>query len=235
MDTLQGRAIPVYLGNVDLTSPFHRTARATIVHLMLLSWAGEEAWQCKIESKRLQLESIRTYNEVAVLGVQQGDMSPLNVLWNFELDRAVLIDFEYARINKADEVINAAIARQERANKRIKSLGKIKRNQAADGKSVSGLPCSMGENSAYLQSQRKQPFSSTPQLETRAGFETGILAKMKVQYKMNVEKRNFGLFGQVFVARSLQLISVLLGSTLLGVTQTLGLFFLVFLRKTVNW
>lgn len=150
MNTLQGKAIPVYLGNVDLTSPFHLTARAAIVHLMLLSWASEEAWRCEIESKGLRLESIRTYSEVAALGVQQGDMRPPNVLWYFELDRAILIDFECARIDKADEVINAAIARQERANKRIKGLGQIIGNQAANGTSFSGLPCSMGENSAHM-------------------------------------------------------------------------------------
>lgn len=57
MDALQGKAIPVYLGNVDFKSPFWLTTSVAIVHLMLLSWAGEEAWKCGIESKRLQLET----------------------------------------------------------------------------------------------------------------------------------------------------------------------------------
>lgn len=100
MDTIQGKAIPVYLGSTDLISPFHLTTSAAIVYLMLLSWAGEEAWRCDIEPERLRLETIRTDREVAALGVQQGDMRRPNVLWNFELDRAILIDFDIAHINE---------------------------------------------------------------------------------------------------------------------------------------
>lgn len=36
MNTIQGKAIPVYLGSVDLTSAFHLTSRTAIVYLMLL-------------------------------------------------------------------------------------------------------------------------------------------------------------------------------------------------------
>ena len=89
MENIQGKAIPVYLGSIDLTSAFHLTTRTAIVHLMLLLWAGEEAWQRGIESKRLWLETIRTHHEVAALGVQQRDLRPQNVLWNNELDRAI--------------------------------------------------------------------------------------------------------------------------------------------------
>lgn len=128
MDALQGKAIPVYLGNVDFKSPFWLTTSVAIVHLMLLSWAGEEAWKCGIESKRLQLETSRTYNEVAALGVEQRDLRPPNILWNFELDRAILIDFEYACINEADGVIETAIAEQAKAKKKIKRLGRIRGN-----------------------------------------------------------------------------------------------------------
>ena len=130
MDALQGKAIPVYLGNVDLTLPFHLTTSVTIVHLLLLSWAGEEAWRCGIESERLWLETVRTNHEVAALGVQQGDLRDQNVLWNLELDRAILIDFEYAHIDEADEVIEAAIAEQAKAKDKIKALGQISGNQA---------------------------------------------------------------------------------------------------------
>ena len=123
MDTLQGKAIPVYLGSTDLTSPFYLTTSVAIVHLLLLSWAGEEAWRCEIEPERLRLETIRTNGEVAALGVQQGDLRPQNVLWNFELDRAILIDFDVADINEADDLIQTAIAVHARAEKRIKDLG----------------------------------------------------------------------------------------------------------------
>lgn len=125
MNTLQGKAIPVYLGNVDLKSPFRLTTRAINVHLILLSWAGEAAWRCGIESERLWLETERKYHEVAALGVQQGDMRPQNVLWNVELDRAILIDFEFAHIDKSKKVIEKAMSEYAEAMKKIKALGQI--------------------------------------------------------------------------------------------------------------
>lgn len=100
MDSIQGKAIPVYLGSTDLTSPFHLTTSVAIVHLMLLSWAGEEAWRCEINPERIRLETTRTECELAALGVQQGDMRAPNVLWNYELDRAIIIDFDIAEINE---------------------------------------------------------------------------------------------------------------------------------------
>ena len=93
MDTIKDKAIPIYLGSIDLTSHFHLTTRAAIVHLMLLSLAGEESWRFEIVPKRLRLETIRTNREVAALGVQQGDLRGPNVLWNSELDRVIMIDF----------------------------------------------------------------------------------------------------------------------------------------------
>lgn len=58
MDTIQGKAIPVYLGNIDLKSLFTESPS------LISSWAGEEAWQCGIEYHRLHLEQLRTHYEV---------------------------------------------------------------------------------------------------------------------------------------------------------------------------
>lgn len=123
MDAIQGKAIPVYLGSIDLKAALHLTSRVAIVHLMLLSWAGEEAWQCEIKAERLWLETARTNAEVAALGVQQADLRRQNVLWNFELDRALLIDFEYSHIEEAQNVIEAAIAEEATAKEELKLLG----------------------------------------------------------------------------------------------------------------
>lgn len=101
MDTIQGKAIPVYIGNVDLKSPLHLTTRLAIVHFMLLSWAGEETKQCEIESKSLRLETARTIDDILALGVQLGARSCQNILWNFELDRAILTDFGFAPLERA--------------------------------------------------------------------------------------------------------------------------------------
>ena len=131
MKTIQGKAIPVYLGSVDLAAAFHLTTRTAIVHLMLLSWAGEEAWRCGIEPERLWLETLRTHHEVAALGVQQGDLRRPNVLWNYELDRAILIDFEYAHIDEEHDTIELATAGKIEATEQIKVLGQTTGNKAS--------------------------------------------------------------------------------------------------------
>ena len=41
LTTLQGVHVPIYLSSVDLDSPYYYGAGICIVHLMLLSWAGE--------------------------------------------------------------------------------------------------------------------------------------------------------------------------------------------------
>ena len=93
MNNIQGKAIPVYLGSVDLKSAFDLTTRTAIVHLILLSWGAEKAWRCGIEEDRLRLEVIRSYQEVDAQCVQQGDLRPPNILWNTELDCVIMIDF----------------------------------------------------------------------------------------------------------------------------------------------
>lgn len=59
MNAIQGKAIPVYLGSVNLTSAFHLTTRTAIVHLIWLSWGGEEAWRCGIEENRLPRDNTK--------------------------------------------------------------------------------------------------------------------------------------------------------------------------------
>lgn len=131
MEPIQGKAIPVYLGSINLASAFHLTTRTAIVHLMLLSWAGEEVWGCEIKSQRKLYETLRSYYEVAAMGVQQGDLRNPNVLWNYELDRAILIDFEFAIIDERRERIESAIAKKEEVMKKIKILAEKSAKRAS--------------------------------------------------------------------------------------------------------
>lgn len=80
-------------------------------------------YRCGIKSKRLWLKTLQTNHEVAALGVQQGDLRPQNVLWNNELNCAILIDFEYAHVEEAKDKIRSAIAEKAKAKKKIKTLG----------------------------------------------------------------------------------------------------------------
>ena len=43
LNELQGELIPVYLGNISLTCPYFLDVGVRIVHMLLMSWAGEQA------------------------------------------------------------------------------------------------------------------------------------------------------------------------------------------------
>jgi len=96
---LQGTAVPVYLGNIDLTEWYYLDVGVRIRHMLLMSWGGNLAdedesvkgWQ------GLQREIRRTVAEVRKAGVDQIDERPPNILWNGERKRVMLIDFERAK------------------------------------------------------------------------------------------------------------------------------------------
>ena len=96
---LQGAVVPVYLGNIDLAESYNLDFGVEILHILLMSWAGELAdndesvkgWQ------GLQREIRRTVAEVRRAGVDQSDERPPNMLWNKERKRVMLIDFERAK------------------------------------------------------------------------------------------------------------------------------------------
>lgn len=43
LDEVQGELIPVFFGNISLVRPFFLDTGVRIVHMLLLSWAGEQA------------------------------------------------------------------------------------------------------------------------------------------------------------------------------------------------
>jgi hypothetical protein len=74
METIQGKAIPVYLGSIDMARPFYLYSGVMIEHLMLLLWGGEEANRCGLDGDVLKREMKRTTNNVQRLDVDQGDL-----------------------------------------------------------------------------------------------------------------------------------------------------------------
>ena len=91
LEPLQGTAIPVYLGNIDLVDSYPYDFQVEIIHMLLMSWAGEEVFGT-IDWK----EAKTTLDEVAAAGVRQGDEAERNLLWNEEKQRYMQIDFERA-------------------------------------------------------------------------------------------------------------------------------------------
>ncbi|KAL8915698.1 MAG: hypothetical protein Q9172_006749 [Xanthocarpia lactea] len=104
---LQGRAIPVYLGNINLVQKYYLTLGVRIRHMMLLSWGGElsgyndEKKPTDSVGRMIRREAFRTLREIEDEGVDQRDFRPPNLLWNAEVQRVMLIDFERAVIEDA--------------------------------------------------------------------------------------------------------------------------------------
>ena len=96
---LQGHAVPVHLGNIDLAKRYRLDVGVHIVHMLLMSWGGETVG---VDDETAHdrpgfSEKLRcTVAGVARAGIDQADLRMPNVLWNRELDCPMLIDFERA-------------------------------------------------------------------------------------------------------------------------------------------
>ena len=105
LTTLQGVHVPICLGSIDLDSPYYYDARICIVHLMLLSWAGEcldgSKTSTGTDGQRWTSDLVRAVNAIHGAGVLHRDIRIPNLLWNEETKRVIVIDFERADIVKA--------------------------------------------------------------------------------------------------------------------------------------
>ncbi|KAI0877741.1 hypothetical protein GGS24DRAFT_446576 [Hypoxylon argillaceum] len=101
LDRLQGEIVPVYLGIIDLPKPrgYVLPGGAQIVHMMLMSWAGEVAKDTEVPD--LEAELKRSRRAVRHEGVDHGDLRVPNTLWNWERRRIMIIDFDRAVLRRA--------------------------------------------------------------------------------------------------------------------------------------
>jgi hypothetical protein len=97
MEHLQGETIPVLLGSMRLAHPFPLAPQVDIARLLLMSWAGEEAWRVNVDRELVRQQTASAQRQVRRAGVRQLDRdNERNILWNPRLQRVFLIDFEYA-------------------------------------------------------------------------------------------------------------------------------------------
>ena len=100
LEYLQGRIIPVYLGSFHL--PFHipYDFQVSIVYMMLLSWGGTMLHDNK--ALRVEKEEYlrRSLKMIRLSGVTHGDVRDANLLWNEEVQKVMVIDFERGRIEQ---------------------------------------------------------------------------------------------------------------------------------------
>ncbi|KAI1974558.1 hypothetical protein LOZ51_005944 [Ophidiomyces ophidiicola] len=91
LQPLQGSAVPVFLGKIDLGLVYFLHGTGDIRHMLLMGWGGKTVQNKQDETIRSAIS--RSVREIHSLGVQHGDLRPRNILWNEELNRALIIDF----------------------------------------------------------------------------------------------------------------------------------------------
>ncbi|KAL8723970.1 MAG: hypothetical protein Q9166_008200 [cf. Caloplaca sp. 2 TL-2023] len=92
--SLQGKNIPVFLGNIDLKTPWY-APRIHIIHLLMMSHGGEMVQGL---DRQMQKQISRFEAKLDRLGIKHEDLRRPNMLWNNELQRLIFIDFERSTI-----------------------------------------------------------------------------------------------------------------------------------------
>ncbi|KAH1413960.1 hypothetical protein KXX32_002077, partial [Aspergillus fumigatus] len=70
-----------------------------IRHMLLMGWGGEDLSHAKPE-RSLDRAISRSLKEIRSLGVLHQDLRPENILWNAELERALIIDFHRCALDQ---------------------------------------------------------------------------------------------------------------------------------------
>ncbi|APA10236.1 hypothetical protein sscle_06g050060 [Sclerotinia sclerotiorum 1980 UF-70] len=118
---IQGIRVPVCLGSINLAHPYYYDIGVQIVHMIILSWAGEKLDRDMIlkhmNQKRLDILVTQSVEEVHHAGIFHGDARIPNMLWNAEMDGFMLIDFERSQ-SKTDLAQNLAQLFRNRKERR---------------------------------------------------------------------------------------------------------------------
>jgi hypothetical protein len=96
LEKVQGLATPVCPGNIDLKNTYYLDVGVRIIHMLLSSWGGitPEDSRLLIPQDDLTSKIQQSADKIRGLGVEHGDPRPRNMLWNAEIGRVMLIDFE---------------------------------------------------------------------------------------------------------------------------------------------
>jgi len=99
---IQGICVPLCLGSLDLARPYYYDIGVLIVHMMILSWAGEILEESNflkyIDPRTLDIMITQSIEDMHHAGVLHADLRTANMLWNQETGRVMLIDFERSEI-----------------------------------------------------------------------------------------------------------------------------------------
>ncbi|PCG88212.1 Lipopolysaccharide kinase [Penicillium occitanis (nom. inval.)] len=92
---VQGLAVPVFLGAIDLNMIYFLHGVGEIRHMLLMAWGGRE-----LGTDERLTEISRSTALIHKLGVVHGDLRLQNMLWNDELGRVMIIDFHRSEIRR---------------------------------------------------------------------------------------------------------------------------------------
>ncbi|KAL9012895.1 MAG: hypothetical protein Q9173_002372 [Seirophora scorigena] len=106
LSSMQGKYIPVHLGNIDLARPWYDCGGVRVIHMLLLAYGGIRIDQVNELDKGRDLGAHLSsfQNKLASYGVRHGDLVNRNILWDTETQRIMIIDFERSTI---DQDVNA--------------------------------------------------------------------------------------------------------------------------------
>jgi len=96
LEEVQGSAVPVCLGNMDLERTYYLDVGVRIIHMLYMAWGGASLCDCTplMAEGMLEREKERSLKEISAWQVIHNDSRLANMLWNVEMGRVMIIDFE---------------------------------------------------------------------------------------------------------------------------------------------
>ena len=88
----QARAVPVFLGALNLAQIYFLHGAGEIRHMLVMGWGGESTAEMEMTPELLG-HIHKSRREIKALGIVHDDLRDENILWNEELRRALIIDF----------------------------------------------------------------------------------------------------------------------------------------------
>ncbi|KAF5966010.1 hypothetical protein FCOIX_12685 [Fusarium coicis] len=104
LNRLQGREVPIFLGAIDLrpmNKVYYYFHRVYVVHMTFLSWGGDSlvnAFKTGDVGKNFETIAITSLQAIHQEGVIHRDVRCANMLFNREVNRVMMIDFERASL-----------------------------------------------------------------------------------------------------------------------------------------
>lgn len=127
LECLQGKHIPVHVGNIALETGYYFEGIAIITHMMLLSFAGLPISRIE-DCRHLQREVTQSIDALHQLGVLHCDIAARNILYGD--GQVMVIEFDRARILESRTILgDISNRKRERGLDNFKGQNKYYRDR----------------------------------------------------------------------------------------------------------